>query len=91
VARPLTARERDILDPLISVNFPGAGEPREQAMSVSAERGGMVIDLIVNEGPPSATVVSRTPVQAVVDGDGYDGGYSSSWTAGGCPPWSTGG
>ncbi len=32
-------------------------------MSVSAEREGMVIDLIVNEGLPSATVVSRTPVQ----------------------------
>jgi hypothetical protein len=29
-------------------------------MSVSAEREGMVIDLIVNEGLPSARVVSRT-------------------------------
>jgi hypothetical protein len=46
-------------------------------MSVSAEREGMVIDLIVNEGLPSATVVSRTPGSAAVDGDGYDGAYSS--------------
>jgi hypothetical protein len=63
VTRPLTARERDILDLLLSIDLPGAGELREQAMSVSAEREGMVIDLIVNEGLPSATVVSRTPVQ----------------------------
>ena len=63
MTRPLTARERDILDLLLSIDLPSAGELREQAMSVSAEREGMVIDLIVNEGPPSATVVSRTPVQ----------------------------
>jgi hypothetical protein len=63
VTRPLTARERDILDLLLSIDLPSAGELREQAMSVSAEREGMVIDLIVNEGLPSATVVSRTPVQ----------------------------
>jgi hypothetical protein len=30
---------------------------------VSAAREGMVIDLIVNDGLPSATVVSRTPAQ----------------------------
>jgi hypothetical protein len=63
VTRPLTARERDILDVLLSIDLSGAGELREQAMSVSAEREGMTIDLIVNEGLPSATVVSRTPVQ----------------------------
>lgn len=63
VTRLLTARERGILDLLLSIDLPGAGELREQAMSVSAEREGMVIDLIVNEGLPSATVVSRTPVQ----------------------------
>ena len=59
VTRPLTARERDILDLLLSIDLPSAWELREQAMSVSAERQGMVIDLIVNEGLPSATVVSR--------------------------------
>lgn len=74
VPRPLTARERDILDLLLSVDFPGAGELRDQGASVSAEREGMVIDLIVSEGLSRATVVSRSPVQAVVDGDGYDGG-----------------
>jgi hypothetical protein len=63
VTQPLTARERDILALLLSIDLPGAGGLREQAMSVSAEREGMVIDLIVNEGLPSATVVSRTPVQ----------------------------
>jgi hypothetical protein len=50
VTRPLTARERDILDLLLSIDLPSAWELREQAMSVSAERQGMVIDLIVNEG-----------------------------------------
>ena len=74
VPRPLTARERDILDLLLSVEFPGAGELREQARSVTAEREGMVFDLVVQESVPRATVVGRTPVQAVVDGDGYDGG-----------------
>jgi hypothetical protein len=74
VARSLTARERDILDLLLSADFPGARELREQALSVSAERDGMIIDLIVSSGRPRATVLSRTPVQAVVDGDGYDGG-----------------
>jgi hypothetical protein len=74
VPRPLTAREREILDLLLSVDFPGAKELREQAISVSAEREGMIIDLIVSEALPRATVVSRTPVQAVVDGDRHDGG-----------------
>jgi hypothetical protein len=86
VTRPLTARERDILDLLLSIDLPSAGELREQAMSVSAEREGMVIDLIVNEGLPSATVVSRTPGSAAVDGDGYDGGVLLLWTAVGCWP-----
>src|SRR5687767_4476108 len=63
VTRPLTARERDILDLLLSIDLPSAGELRERAMSVSADREGMVIDLIVNEGLPTVTVVSRTPVQ----------------------------
>jgi hypothetical protein len=74
MARPLTARERGILELLLSVEFPGAGELREQAAFVLAEREGMVLDLVVPGGLPRASVVSRTPVQAVVDGDGYDGG-----------------
>jgi hypothetical protein len=74
VPRPLTDRERDILDLLLAVDFPGAAELRQQAASVSAEREGMIIDLIVSAESLPATVISRTPVQADVDGDGYDGG-----------------
>jgi hypothetical protein len=74
VPRPLSDRERDILELLLAADFPGATELRQQAASVSAEREGMIIDLIVSAESPRATVVSRTPVQAVVDGDGYDGG-----------------
>ena len=72
--RPLSAREREILDLLLSVEFPGVTELREQARSVTADREGMIIDLIVGDELPRAEVLSRTPVQAVVDGDGYDGG-----------------
>lgn len=74
VARLLSDRERDILDLLLSVDFPGALELRKQAASVSAEREGMIIDLIVSAESPRATVVNRTPVEAMVDGDGYNGG-----------------
>ena len=74
VPRPLTDRERDILDLLLAVDFPGAAELRQQAASVSAEREGTIIDLIVSAKSLPATVISRTPVQADVDGDGYDGG-----------------
>jgi hypothetical protein len=74
VTRALTDRERGLLDLLLSADFPGATELREQAKSVTASREGMIIDLIVDQGLPRAKVVSRTPVQASVDGDGYDGG-----------------
>ena len=72
--RSLTDREREILDLLLSVDFPGVVELREQATTVSAEREGMIVDLLVSADCPHAAVVKRTPVQAVVDGDGYDGG-----------------
>ncbi len=72
--RLLSDRERDILDLLLSVDFPGVVELRQQAVSVSAEREGMITNLAVSAESPRATVVNRTPVQAVVDGDGYDGG-----------------
>ena len=74
VPRLLSDRERDILDLLLSVDFPGAVELRQQAESVTAESEGMIVTLAVSAASPRATVVSRTPVQAVVDGDGYDGG-----------------
>jgi hypothetical protein len=74
VPRPLATREVDVLRLLLSVDFPGVEELRDQATSASAEGKGMIVDLIVDEELPRAEVVSRTPVQAVVDGDGYDGG-----------------
>lgn len=74
VPRPLTDHERDILGLLLSVDFAGAVELRQQAASVSADREGMIIDLLVDSEASRASVISRTPVQAVVDGDGYDGG-----------------
>jgi hypothetical protein len=74
VPRPLSARERHILDLLLSVDFPGANALREQASTVTSEGEGMIVQLIVGEGLPLASVASRTPVQAVVDGEGYDGG-----------------
>jgi hypothetical protein len=43
-------------------------------VSARAERDGLTIDLVVDDAIPLAKVKSRTPVQAVVDGDGYDGG-----------------
>jgi len=41
---------------------------------VTARREGLIIDLVVELGTPRAKVRARVPVQAVVDGDGYDGG-----------------
>jgi hypothetical protein len=39
-----------------------------------AESDSLVVHLAVDEALPRATVDVRVPVQAVVDGDGYDGG-----------------
>lgn len=74
VPRPLSDRERAILDLLLSIDFPGVNALREQALSASAEGAQMVVGLVIDERLPRAQVVGRTPVQAVVDGDGYDGG-----------------
>lgn len=75
VSRSLSVRERAALDLLLSVDFPGVEALREQALTVTADDGqGMVLGLVVEEGQPVAQVIGRTPVQAVVDGDGYDGG-----------------
>lgn len=74
VPRPLSPRERATLDLLLSVDFPGAEALRKQALSASAEGKHMVVGLVIDERLPRAKVISRTPVQAVVDGDGYDGG-----------------
>ena len=74
MSRQLTDRERQILDMLLSADFPGVEELRAQAQSVTARREGLIIDLVVEPGTPKAKVLARVPVQAVVDGDGYDGG-----------------
>lgn len=74
VPRPLSARERAILDLLLSVDFPGVDVLRKQALSASAEGEHTVVGLVIDESLPRAQMVGRTPVQAVVDGDGYDGG-----------------
>lgn len=74
MTRPLSQREHDILDLLLSANFPGVDELRVQAVTVLADREGLIIDLVVDPSQPRADVIQRTPVHAVVDGDGYDGG-----------------
>jgi hypothetical protein len=74
VSRELTDRERAALDLLLSAEFPGVRELRHQATSVTADSKAMIIDLIVDDVVPIAAVLSRMPVQAVVDGDGFDGG-----------------
>jgi len=74
VSRELTDHERAALDLLLSAEFPGVRELRQQATSVKADGRGMIVDLMVDDAAPRATVLSRTPVQAVVDGEGYDGG-----------------
>ena len=72
--RPLSHRERDALNLLLSADFAGAPELRLQANSVEGLGEKMIVELIVDQALPKATVVGRVPVQAVVDGDGYDGG-----------------
>lgn len=74
VARVLNAPEIAILEWLLSVDFPGVDQPRQQARQAAAERDGMIINLVVEPGAPRARVLQRVPVQAVVDGDGFDGG-----------------
>ena len=74
VTRSLSPRERAALDALLAADFGGAPELRSQAESVLASNDGMVVDLVVDRALPTATVVHRVPVQAVVDGADYDGG-----------------
>ncbi len=72
--RPLSHRERDALNLLLSADFAGAPELRVQANSVEGLGEKMIVELIVDQALPKAIVVGRVPVQAVVAGDGYDGG-----------------
>lgn len=74
MARVLNAREQAILEWLLSVDFPGVDALRQQARSAAAEPDGLIIDLVVDPDTTRARVLDRVPVQAVVDGDGFDGG-----------------
>lgn len=74
MTRPLHVREWEALEHLLAIDFPGVVELRQQAASVRADGTAMIASLYVGEDVPRAAVVNRTPVQAVVDGFGYDGG-----------------
>ena len=72
--RPLHATERAILELLLTADFPGVEELRAQARDVEADSDGLVVGLVARSDSPPARVITRTPVQANVDGDGFDGG-----------------
>lgn len=91
VPRPLSARERAILDLLLSVDFPGVDVLRKQALSASAEGEHTVVGLVIDESLPRAQMVGRTPVQAVVAVMDTTVVSSCSWMTAGCQRWSTGG
>jgi hypothetical protein len=74
VPRPLLARERAALNTLLAADFPGAIELRVQARTASADGNGLIIELRVDPSLPTATVSSRVPVEAVVDGADHNGG-----------------
>jgi hypothetical protein len=66
--RPLTRRERDVLDYLLSVETPGIAELRQQAETARAipwDCGCASIDLIVDrEAAPKSSVQARPAVEA---------------------------
>ena len=69
--RPLSEVERQVLDLMLGVDFPGATELRVQAELARVVRGCdcgcPTVDLVVGDDVPLAVVTSRTPVNAVVD------------------------
>jgi hypothetical protein len=66
--RPLTTKERAVLDFLLSLDFPGARELRDQAeKAVVIGRCGCgcpTVDLTVDERAESAELADRNPVEA---------------------------
>lgn len=74
VNRALRPRERAALDTLLAAEFAGVGELRAQAETALAANDTLVVDLIVDSSLPKAVVSHRVPVEAPVDGAGYDGG-----------------
>ena len=74
VHRDLHPRERAALNALLTAEFAGVAELRAQAETALAVGGALVVDLVVDRSLPAANVGHRIPVQAAVDGEGYDGG-----------------
>lgn len=70
--RPLSETERQVLNVMLAMEFPGASELREQVGSALVSRGCDCgcpsVDLVVEGDAPVAAVISRTPVNAEVDG-----------------------
>jgi len=74
VTRPLSDRERAVLDLLLSADFPGVETLREQALSAKASNEGTLTIGLIVDGSSRSHVLDRIPVRADVDGDGYHGG-----------------
>lgn len=70
--RPLSDEERRVLDVMLALDFPGAPELRAQVDSAQVSKGCDCgcpsVDLVVQDDAPLATVTTRTPVNAEVDG-----------------------
>ena len=70
--RPLSETKRQVLGVMLAMDFPGAPELRAQVPSTVVSRfcncGCPSVDLVVEGDVPPATVTSRVPVNAEVDG-----------------------
>lgn len=70
--RPLSEVERQVLNVMLTQDFPGAVELRAQVNAARVVRicdcGCPTVDLVVDGDVPIATVTSRTPVNAEVAG-----------------------
>lgn len=70
--RPLSETERGVLGVMLAMDFPGALELRAQVDSTVVSGrcacGCPTVDLVVEGDVQPATVTSRTPVNAEVDG-----------------------
>jgi hypothetical protein len=70
--RPLTEVERQVLGVMLAQDFPGAAELRAQVdaarVSGQCDCGCPSLDLVIEGDVQRAAVVSRTPVNAEVEG-----------------------
>jgi hypothetical protein len=74
VTRSLSPPERAALDALLAADFAGAPELRAQAETALAVNDAFLVDLVADQSLPKAVVGHRMPVEADVDGAGYEGG-----------------